>query len=225
VDLFALREGTAAPDLLASLGVPAERVTVTGDDAIALVGHGDGADSAGVALSVRVAPYARLTLGEAGELISAVAAAAERLEAPLVPVVSSTHPHEQDATALAGVAPGREPPRTVEHWIDLIRGCRVMVSGSYHGAVFALAQGIPAIGVSASPYYDDKFRGLRGMFGVWCEVVPLDEPGAVERIAELTVRLHQSWPEPRDELRAAAARQVESSRAAYERLARLVSAP
>jgi polysaccharide pyruvyl transferase WcaK-like protein len=223
VDLFAVREGTAAPGLLGGLGVPAERVAVTGDDAIALVGHGEGADSGGVAISVRVAPHAQLTLGEAGELVASVAAAAEQLGAPVVPVVSSTHPHEQDGVALARLDSGREPPHTPEGAIELIRGCRVMVSGSYHAAVFALAQGIPAIGVSASPYYDDKFRGLRGMFGDWCELVRLSEPGAVERIAELTVRFYESWPEPRAALVAAAERQVEGSRAAYERLGRLVS--
>jgi polysaccharide pyruvyl transferase WcaK-like protein len=226
VDLFALREGTAGPGRLAQLGVRGERVLLTGDDTLALVGAGhNGAGApAGIALSVRVAPYAGVTLADAEQLVNAVGAVGEEVRAPIIPVVVSTHPHEHDSAAVSGIAPGAEPPSTPEEAIELIRGSRVMVTGSYHAAVFALAQGVPAIGVSASPYYDDKFRGLRGMFGDWCELVRLGEPSALERLAELTERFYLSWPEPREELLAAAARQVEASRAAYGRLAELVSA-
>ncbi len=225
VDLLALREGTAGPGLLAELGVSDERVVLTGDDTLALVDAGRNDAGGGIAVSVRVAQYARVTPADADALVGAVAAVGEAMRAPLVPVVVSTHPHEQDSAALAGIAGRREPPRTPEEAIDLIRGARVMVAGSYHAAVFALAQGVPAIGVSASPYYDDKFRGLRGMFGDWCELVRLGEPRALERVGELTERFYLSWPEPRAALLAAAERQVEASRAASTRLAELVSGP
>jgi colanic acid/amylovoran biosynthesis protein len=223
VDLIALREGTAGPGLLAELGVSEERVVLTGDDTLALFGAGRNGAGGGIALSVRVASYAGVTAADAEALLGVVAAVGETLRAPLVPVVVSTHPHEQDRAALAGIAARREPPRTPEEAIELIRGSRVMVTGSYHAAVFALAQGVPAIGVSASPYYDDKFQGLRGMFGDWCELVRLGEPGALERVAELAERFYLSWPEPREELLTAAARQVEAGRGAYGRLAGLLS--
>ena len=225
VDLFALREGTAGPARLAELGVSEERVVLTGDDTLALVGaFENGARApAGIALSVRVAPYAGVTLADAETLVAAVGAVGEDVRAPIVPVVVSVHPHEHDSAAVAALAAQAEPPSTPEEAIELIRGTRVVVTGSYHAAVFALAQGVPAIGVSASPYYDDKFRGLRGMFGDWCELVRLGEPRALERVAELAERFYLSWPEPREELLAAAARQVEAGRAAYGRLAGLVS--
>jgi polysaccharide pyruvyl transferase WcaK-like protein len=224
VDLLALREGTAGPGFLAELGVSEERVLLTGDDTLALVGAArNGAPATGIGLSVRVAAYAGVTLADADALVATATAVGEKLHAPLVPVVVSTHPHEHDSEAVARVAGRGEPPRTPEEAIELVRRSRVMVTGSYHAAVFALAQGVPAIGVSASPYYDGKFRGLRGMFGDWCELVRLGEPGALERVAELTERFHRSWPEPREELVAAAARQVEAGRAAYGRLAELIS--
>jgi hypothetical protein len=42
--------------------------------------------------------------------------------------------------------------------------CRAVVTGSYHVGVFALARGIPVVGVSRSKYYDLKFEGLRALF-------------------------------------------------------------
>ena len=52
--------------------------------------------------------------------------------------------------------------------------CRVVVTGAYHAAVFALAQGIPVVCLSNSPYYLAKFQGLEDLFGSGCTIVTLE---------------------------------------------------
>src|SRR6185369_1281526 len=42
--------------------------------------------------------------------------------------------------------------------------CRVVVTGAFHPAVFALGQGIPVIGLVKSQEYKIKFRGLYNEF-------------------------------------------------------------
>ena len=47
-----------------------------------------------------------------------------------------------------------------EDVINCIARTRLVLTGSYHAAVFALAMGRPAICVAASGYYRSKFYGL-----------------------------------------------------------------
>ena len=44
--------------------------------------------------------------------------------------------------------------------IEQISRCRLVIVGSYHAAVFALAQGVSAIGLAGNAYYLQKFEGL-----------------------------------------------------------------
>src|SRR5262249_16488538 len=108
--------------------------------------------------------------------------------------------------------------------IDQIVKCRAVVTGSYHAGVFALALGVPVVGLARSQYYIDKFHGLAHQFGVGCELVVLDTPDAESSIAAAIQRAWQSAEAVRPQLLAAAARQVELQRAAYRRLYELVSA-
>jgi colanic acid/amylovoran biosynthesis protein len=108
--------------------------------------------------------------------------------------------------------------------IQQIRECRVVVTGSYHGAVFALAQGIPAVVLASSVYYRNKMSGLADQFGEGCHVV------AFEPLAELGSRISAAidwaWREA-DRLRPAllsrSADQVARGHAAYARLRSLVA--
>jgi colanic acid/amylovoran biosynthesis protein len=74
--------------------------------------------------------------------------------------------------------------------VDRVATCRVVVTGSYHAAVFALAQGIPAIGLARSEYYFDKFAGLFEEFGVTENVVRLDQSNWRESLRQL---LQTAW--------------------------------
>lgn len=118
----------------------------------------------------------------------------------------------------AGCA-GLDTPAAV---IQQVGRCRVVVAGSYHAAVFALAQGIPAVGISGSDYYSAKFLGLAAQFGGGCEVVFLDDQAFP---AKLRTAIDNAWDSAevvRPRLLAAAVRQIEAGQLAYERLRQIV---
>jgi colanic acid/amylovoran biosynthesis protein len=225
VDLIALREERTGPGLLRELGVASVRVRITGDDAIATaLRHPASSDARSIGVSVRVAEYARMSPASAEEVLSPLMALGERLGAPLVPVPLSVHPHEGDVETLSAVLGVRcDAPTSPATALEMIGRCRVIATGTYHAALFALAQGVPAVCFSRSPYYDDKFLGLREMFGPWCEVIAAAEPDPAARVSELVERAYGAWPEPSAGLRAAARRQEEASRAAYKRLPALLA--
>jgi colanic acid/amylovoran biosynthesis protein len=100
--------------------------------------------------------------------------------------------------------------------------CRVVVTGTYHGAVFALAQGIPAVGLAQSEMYFDKFRGLAAQFGDGCQIVRLDDTQFPQRTAEAIKELWLSAESLRPQLLASSARQIELGRSAYQRIHALV---
>ena len=102
--------------------------------------------------------------------------------------------------------------------------CRVLVTGAYHLAVFALSQGIPVVALTSSAYYDDKFLGLGEMFGQGLTLIRLDDP---DLEPALTAAIDQAWrvaPGVREPLRDRARLQIEASRAAFDRVAGLTQA-
>jgi colanic acid/amylovoran biosynthesis protein len=221
VSLIAVRESTFSPGILKGLGVSEESIVTTGDDALATLGSAadNAADAIGV--NVRVVDYAGTTSQDVEALSSVFGSLSATLGARLVPVPISTHPHEDDSARLEELGISGPVPGDPAGAIELARRCRVMVTGSYHAAVFALGQGIPAVCLAASPYYRLKFGGLRGMFGRWCEVVDSSAADASDRVRTLVERAYHAWPAPRRELVAAATLQVAAGGAAYKRLAAL----
>ena len=93
------------------------------------------------------------------------------------------------------------------------------MTGAYHAAVFALSQGIPVVGISASDDYTAKFLGLEDQFGVGCETVLLGASGASEKLAGALERAWQLAEKVRVPLQEAARRQIALSQGAYERIA------
>jgi colanic acid/amylovoran biosynthesis protein len=108
--------------------------------------------------------------------------------------------------------PTIESPEDV---IRLIGRCRVVVTGSYHGGVFALAQGIPVVGLVQSPYYEQKFTGLQEQFPGGCRMIDFRRPVASSEIEDAIRSAWESAEGVRESLLEAAARQIELSRATY----------
>ena len=132
-------------------------------------------------VNLRVASYAEVSPEHLRILREALRSTSRVYSAEFVPVPIA-HRAQMDAGTLRELLadmPGEDvdggasldTPQLVLH---RIRQCRVVVSGSYHAAVFALAQGIPAVALASSQYYLDKMRGLRDQFGEGCAVVPLE---------------------------------------------------
>ena len=192
LDVLGLREGTLGPSVAAELGVPSARVLVTGDDALRLAGAG-GPPAAGGALGVnlRLARYAATGAADAQIVAAALGRVYPAVVEELVALPVSSYASESDLQAIASVLPPAAAPRTpldeLPQPADLAREvsrCRAVLTGSYHVAVFALARGIPVVGVSNSGYYDHKFNGLAQLFpetAVRC--VALRGPAAIEELA------------------------------------------
>ncbi len=186
VDLINLREGVRGPKLLADLGVPTERVEVTGDDAVEFA-------------------Y-RLRRAEIGADLGLCLRDSERQRfAPELP----------HAVDIARGGSAEEVARRVSR-------CRVLVTSTYHLAVFALSQGIPAVVVTDSEYSDDRSYGLADMFGAGLRVV---RSGVDHLESELPQAVRELWefaPELRDTLQQRAVEQIDSVRAGLDRVFRLV---
>ena len=163
VGVLAVREGRAALPLLHSLGVPRERIHVTGDDTIepAFVARPDRL-GAFLGVNVRISSYSGVGRDLCGGLRTALRGAAEAVGAALVPIPISIAPADSDVVSLTELLPesgaGGEWAEGLDTPLSVIRRvgeCRVVVTGSYHAGVFALSQGIPVVGLSCSDYYND----------------------------------------------------------------------
>ena len=231
VGLIALREGRQGPQILNRAGVAAERVLVTGDDAIELAYHARldeiGSD---IGFCLRVAGYAPVSAGVADLIGRVVRSAAAEHTAALVPLIIAEYRSQDRRSTLPlvrGYADVIAPlPRYVPP-IEIARRvarCRVVVTGAYHLAVFALSQGIPVVALTSTAYYDDKFLGLSAMFGQGLTLVRLNDPCLEQKLAMAIDRAWLTALVVREPLRARARTQIDASRAAFDRVATLTQA-
>ena len=225
MDFIGLRERRCGPEILRRAGVSSDRVLVTGDDAVELA-YAARSESPGSSLGVclRIAAYTPLRQS-AHEIVGRVVRReSARYRARLVPLIISEHPSEdrpgtlplvRGAERVARLLPRYSYPAQVAQRVAV---CRIVVTGAYHLAVFALSQGIPVVAMTSSRYYDDKFLGLADMFGVGLTLVRLDD-ASLEH--ELAAGISKSWeqaPSVREELRARAREQIDACREAYDRV-------
>ncbi len=232
VDLIALREDRVGPDLLSRLGVEADRVLVTGDDAIELA-YSLRRDQLGTNLGVclRVAEYSPVAARAQEEIGRAVRSVAGAAGAQLSPLIVSENRAEDRRSTLplvAGypdVAPTQSRFTTPQDVARRVGDCRVLVTGAYHLAVFALSQGVPVVGLSSSRYYDDKLLGLDAMFGGrGLHLVRLEEPALEDRVASAARAAWERAPALRSQLRERAEAQIELSSNAFQRVFALLDA-
>jgi colanic acid/amylovoran biosynthesis protein len=234
VDLIAIREQQTALPLLESLGVNMDRVVMTGDDALELAYAARPAKlGTSIGVGMRVQWYTAIDLEHLETVRGVLQRAAARNGAPLISVPISYSFHEEDAQVIRHhLLNGYAKTIDVGRWrfadpMKTIRAtarCRIMISGAFHPAVYALAQGIPVIGLAKSATYRDKLVGLAHEFGSGCEVLMLDDPELAMKLETAIDRLWQSAEALRGPLLAAAARQVQWGQAAYQRIYDLVEA-
>jgi colanic acid/amylovoran biosynthesis protein len=232
VNQINLRETITGPKLLDSLGVPREHVVITGDDAIETVyQHRQMRVGNCIGVNLRVSWYSDIKSDLLEALKRPLQAAAREVGAPLVSIPISRHPEEDDSGICRVLFDGydqvAEPANDltlVEGMIQEIGRCRVQITTSYHGGVFALAQGIPVVAWLKSKYFAAKLYGLANQFGVGCEVVTLDQPNWEDQLKSAILSAWNSSEEVRPRLLEAASAQLAASKDAYERL-RLSLAP
>ena len=227
LDLICLREARTADPLVAELGVDPSRVITTGDDAIEPAFEGR-TNQPGTALgvNVRVGDMAGVHSPEVDSIRRAIRDFSRARGATLLPIPISRHSAFIDATAIRELlrevddsTDGGRDLDTPAKVISQVARCRTVITGAYHAAVFALAQGIPVVCLANSDFFRIKFYGLAEMFDIGCEVVDLAD-GDVER--RLQTAIDGAWTsagQVREPLLRAAAAQIRSGRRAYGRLA------
>lgn len=230
VDLIALRERRRGPTLLAELGVSPDKILVTGDDAIEL-SYANRRDSVGsdIGICLRVAEYAPVAQAAQETVGTVVRAAAASLGVGLVPLMIAEHPGSPDRKTtmplVRGAARVRAPlgrfaaPQQVA---ARVADCRILVTGAYHLAVFALSQGIPVVGLTTTEYYDDKFLGLVDMFGGGMQLVHLSDDNLSDRLDSAIRAAWATTDDARAELRARAVDQIDASKRAFDAVFDLV---
>jgi polysaccharide pyruvyl transferase WcaK-like protein len=231
--LIAVRERLRAPERLRVLGVAADRIMDTGDDAIEPAYAARPARlGASLGVNVRVAPYAGIDRGFIDRLRDPLRAFSSTHGAAFEPLPITRHSHARDADTLRELLAGENGSSdgglaldTPDQVIAAAGRCRLVVTGAYHAAVFALAQGVSAVCLAGSEYYLDKFAGLAELFGPGCEVVNTGPGDSIPALIEAMERAWTSADERRSGLQTAALRQIACGRAAYARLPTVVGQP
>jgi colanic acid/amylovoran biosynthesis protein len=231
VDLIALREGLMGPALLKAMGVDASRIAVTGDDAVETAYRaGPECSGGGIGVNIRVGSAAGVDSGVPAVLRPLLQEFARAVGGPLL-AVPIARQQSLDAEAIEEILEGAPEAQdggrdldTPLKVIERVGRCRIVVTGAYHAAVFALSQGIPVVCLAGSAYYVDKFRGLADIFGTGCENVFFDSDNWTVALREALKRAWESAEAVRQPLRRAAAAQIEASRRAYWRVGEIAAA-
>lgn len=229
VRVISLRESVHGQQVLKAVDYPSDRVVLAGDDGLQLAFE-NRTDILGSAIGVnlRVANYSQIE----GNIVSAMRHALESVATKLgtslipVPILFRDDSDFKTATNLISGYEDRTcgaPEMTPLDVIQRIGRCRVMVTGSYHGAVFALGQGIPAIAVAKSAYYLGKFEGLQDQFVDGCQLIDWSDHVDAEELIEAVDRAWISASEFKPQLLKCAKNQIRKVTDAYRRLHASVS--
>lgn len=232
VDLITLREGVTSLPLLAACGVDPEHVRVTGDETIDFVLKNRVAvqDRNAIGVNIRIAYYSGFSPSSAELLNQVLRRLSQRFCAPLRPLPVAHHEMDNDVESLklldSAPVTGLETnePATPLSLVRRVADCRLVITGSYHAGVFALAQGIPVVGLAFDPYYEAKFKGLRNLFGDGCRYIDGSKPGWQEELLNISTDLWRNAEKWESGLIEAAKKQSETSLAAYRDLQALVGA-
>lgn len=219
-DLIALREGIDGPRLTSALGAHPDRVMITGDDAIepAFMNRPI-AIGGSIGVNIRLHGYSGLTPDHFSALRSAIRKFASEVNGDIkvIPIAfNDDYDDIQSTCDMLGLDHDLSwPVPRVDDVIRTIASCRIVITGGYHAAVFALSQGISAVALICSSYYSSKFGGLSHQFGGRMGIVDLRTPGWEQSMQAVLQNVWSNAEDARDDLIAAAQRQVTESYRAY----------
>jgi colanic acid/amylovoran biosynthesis protein len=230
VGLFLIRENLEAPSILNELGIDPSRVVITGDDAVEMA-HQMGSTRMGTDIGVgfRVTHTTEANAGHMDVLKSALQQATVKYKCQLVGLPVSQSIHELDQKIIEQIFTGSRFRRSFFQRLSdprkVIRDttlCRVVITGTYHTAVFALSQGIPVIGLVKSESYSNKFAGLADQFKGGMEILQLDDEALYDK---LLIAIDKAWElagSIKPALLQSAERQVKQGIEGYECIHRLL---
>jgi polysaccharide pyruvyl transferase WcaK-like protein len=178
LQLITCREPSIGPKILSSFGVSNGQVHVTGDDAIELA-YNLRTEQIGNALgiNIRQTDYSGVDNKLIRLIRSAVQEAGRKFNAPLLCLpISVFGPSDIESVkkitlGYDGFVDAGKKLDNPKHVICQTGKCRIVITGSYHAAVCALAQGIPVVAIAYSLHYMTKFTGLAAQFQGGCTIV------------------------------------------------------
>jgi len=233
VDYVLVREKVYAPSLLRSLGVAQDRIFVTGDDAVEMAYEARSTKVGDdIGIGMRLASYTGVKDSHIDKIQPVLHEASLSHNAKLIsiPISYSSYEWELDERVIQRLSVGRSIIRHGWHrfeepleLIQLVGKCRLVVTGTFHPAVFALAQGIPAICLTSSEGYTNKFVGLADLFGDGCEVLHLDDPHIQSKLASAIGSTWNLADQLRPQLLEAARRQIEWGHEGYQHIYDMVT--
>lgn len=231
VDIIAIREKRSSRPLLHSWGIERSRIIVTGDDAIEPAYNLRTVKSgSGIGINLRVAEYSGLQWIHP-EMVRVVLEETEnKFKRPLIslPILLGDEMESDIKTIkriLAGFIYCSINEETIDSPSDVMKRtarCGVVITGSYHPAVFALSQGTPVVAIAGSDYYRDKFFGLAEQFEEGCTVVSLNDKSPMRKLAKAIDNAWQTKEELRTILLESAQHQIEVGIDAYNRVYQMV---
>jgi colanic acid/amylovoran biosynthesis protein len=232
VTLITLRGSRGGASLLETLGVPPAKVLTTGDEATELAYAAAGAPGTEIGINLRVAAYSPMS-GDGVAMVGRILREfARRQGVSLLPVPIAFHDCANDRETIRQLlAEADQAPDGVDSLdspamlIEQVARCKIVVTGAYHAAVFALGQGIPVVCLANSEYYVAKFQGLEDLYESGCTTIQLDQPDAGERLAHALERTWNAADTLRAPLLRSAGLQVNQSREAYQKIRELLDVP
>jgi colanic acid/amylovoran biosynthesis protein len=231
LDLITLRGGRGSFSLLRELGVAAQKMETTGDEALELAYNARSKQRGEcLGINMRFAGSSDTDEQDLARVRLVVQQFAGQHAAGLIPVPIAMHALLRDDLAIKALLVGSDeesdggaeldsPLKVIEQ----IALCRVVITGAYHAAVFALAQGIPVVALAKSAYFAGKMLGLEDQFGEGCQTVLLHEPNSTEDLRNALEKAWLSADRLRESLLEATLRQIAASQLSYRRIAALAT--
>lgn len=225
VILFSSRGTHGAAALAKRIGIPDQVFMTTGDEAVEPAYDSRPPMLGGsLGINLRIAPYSGVSECQSDAIGEVLREFSARRNIDRVPLPIAIHSYADDRKSISRVLKDSTAPDGMSDLDSPQRlyaetaKCRVVVTGAYHAAVFALAQGIPAVCIAASEYYAAKFEGLQASFGEGCAILKLQENDSMLRLA---LQVETAWERAASiasSLCQAACSQIAASREAYLRV-------
>jgi polysaccharide pyruvyl transferase WcaK-like protein len=231
VNFMTLRGNRGAFSTLRSLGIPESKLEITGDEALEIA-YDARSNEIGrcLGINLRFGGSASTDDADLETVRSVLYEFTKQRNISLIPLPISIQEYNRDDLAikllLKGLVENSDGGGTLDSplkVIEQVKHCRIVVTGAYHAAVFALGQGIPVVGIAKSDYYASKFWGLEDQFGEGCQTILLNGPEFPQKFHRAIETAWQNAERLREPLLVAASGQIEASQRSYQRLKNLVA--
>ena len=171
-----LREDFQSSKSLKELGISSDQFSLTGDDALELIPDTQTTSSAStdkicIGLTIRCADYSGVRSDRIAFLKNELEDLSDEYSCSFCPLpIDLLDPESNDMTHALQmlenlpITDDFAKPESPEDVIRTAGVCSVNITGSYHSALFAIAQGVPVVAVQSNDYYAGKFGGLESLF-------------------------------------------------------------